>query len=84
MTGNECGSKNPKLYSLDKQIYDMDDISNVRLFAMALISSLLSLVIYGLIYEVYRPNDGGWWTLPIAIGVFSVLTFVDGFMTGGD
>lgn len=60
----------------------MSGPSNVRLFAIALVSALLSLVFYGIINEIYKTNDGGWLTLVIAVGVFSILMFVEGFMTG--
>ncbi len=58
----------------------MVDTSNVRLFTMALVSALLSLVIYGVVYKFYKPNDGGLLTLIIAVGVFSILAFVDGYL----
>lgn len=48
----------------------MSVLSNVRLFAIALVSALLSLVFYGMIYEIYKPNGGGLLILVIAVGVF--------------
>ena len=50
--------------------------SDARLFAMCLVSAIVALAVYVAALTAYS----AWWLFPIAIVVFAVLMFVDGYV----
>ena len=54
----------------------MDTPSDARLFGMCLVSAIVALVVYVAVLTEYS----AWWLFPIAIVVFAVLMFVDGYL----
>lgn len=54
----------------------MDTPSDARLFGMCLGSAIVALAVYLAVLTEYS----AWWLFPIAIVVFAVLMFVDGYL----
>lgn len=57
----------------------MGPTSNKRLFLMCLLSSTISFIVYIILHTYYTPDDGGLLIPSMAIIVFAILMFVDGY-----